>query len=251
MKKIEDVIIFDRVKKSYKIPGFLKNKEKTAIDNISFSVHRGEFVGLIGLNGAGKTTIMKIICGLIKPDSGSVSIFGKDLKTSDVLYKSLIGYLPELPYFYPHMTAYDTLRFYYMISTKKFDLKKIKETLNIVGLGGKEQEKVKNFSKGMMQKLGIACAIIHEPEIIVMDEPASGLDPLSIKEIRSLLLRLNSEGKTIFISSHSISEVEKMCQRVMLIHKGKILETFLINDLNGKNLEEIFIERVLNEDKNH
>jgi ABC-2 type transport system ATP-binding protein len=245
MKKNENTAVeFENVSKSYKIKGFLKNKEIRAIDDISFKINTGEIVGLLGLNGAGKTTIIKLICGLIFSDSGKVSVLNSYVNLREVGYKTKIGYIPELPYFYPFSKAIETLEFYYSLSFLDIDKDKIEKTLVSVGLGDKKYDKIKNFSKGMMQKLAIACSIIHNPQLLVYDEPTSGLDPLSIREIRNIIVKLKEEGKTVLISSHSISEVEKICDRVIIIHKGRIRKTIEKSQWLNDDLEKIFVDSV-------
>lgn len=251
MKNKNLVIAFENVKKSYKIPSFLKSVRKVALNNVSFEIYEQEFVGLIGLNGAGKTTIIKLICGILKKDFGNIKVFGKDIDSNDISYKTRIGYLPEIPYFYPYIKAYDILKFYYSISGISIDNKRISVILDKVGLNGKEKEKVKNLSKGMMQKLAIACAMIHNPDILILDEPTSGLDPISIKDVRDILLNYNLEGKTIFLSSHSISELEKVCNRVIIIDKGEIKKVIEKNEWQERGLENIFIETVSYENQNN
>lgn len=239
-----EILKFENVKKIYKIPSFIKPVYRTAIENINFSIKKNTIVGLLGLNGAGKTTIIKLICGLIRPTSGKIYMYGKDISNMDIGYKAKIGYLPELPYFYPYYTPYLALKFYASLSQIECDNTKIDDILKKVNLYEFKNEKIKNFSKGMMQKLGLAQAIIHNPEFLVLDEPTSGLDPIAIKEMRTLLVELKNNSKTILLSSHSISEVEKICDEVLIISKGRIVKTLVKDMWQGKNLEDIFVETV-------
>lgn len=236
---------FDNVFKSYIIKGFLKNKTIRALNGVSFKVNKKEIVGLFGLNGAGKTTIIKLICGLLTFDSGAVEVFENPINLKSVEYKKLIGYIPELPYFYPFSTAKNTLDFYYSLSSGGFkNNEKTEEVLRLVGLYERRDEKIKNFSKGMMQRLAIACSLVHDPELLVYDEPTSGLDPISIREIRNIILGLKEKGKTVILSSHSISEAEKICDRVIILHKGEIKKIINKQDWADYDLEKIFIDTV-------
>ncbi|MBP7795331.1 MAG: ABC transporter ATP-binding protein [Elusimicrobiales bacterium] len=249
--KSDNIIFFNNVSKKYRIPGFIKHRYITAVDGLSFEVKKGEFVGLLGLNAAGKTTTMKLISGIVKPDSGVVEVFGSLTSVGNVEYKKRIGYLCELPYFYPYLTARKTLEFYYSISSDVTKSDDINSVLSEVGLLERADDKIKGFSKGMMQRLAIACSIIHNPDLLILDEPASGLDPLSINDIRNLLLKLNENGKTIFLSSHSISDVEKICKRVIIMYGGKIIKEMERKDWENSDLEKIFIETVSYELEKH
>lgn len=247
--KNDIIVSFNSVSKKYKIPRFIKHRYITAVDGLSFTIKEGEFVGLLGLNAAGKTTTMKLISGIVRPDSGVVEVFGNST-SAGVEYKKRIGYLCELPYFYPYLTARKTLEFYCSIASgNKGD--NINSTLADVGLLERADDKIKSFSKGMLQRLAIACSIIHNPDLLILDEPASGLDPLSINDIRNLLLKLNESGKTIFLSSHSISDVEKICKRVIIMYAGKIIKEMERKDWENSDLEKIFIETVSYELEKH
>jgi len=240
----KEIISFKEVTKIYTKPGFLKSLKKRALDKISFSVRQREVVGLLGLNGAGKTTIIKLIFSLLSPNEGEIKVYG--LNPRDVLIKNKIGYLPELPYFNPNIKVYDILKYYCRISEIKNIENKINHTLDLVGLKEKRDSKIMEFSKGMMQRLALAQAVIAEPELIVMDEPTTGLDPLAIKDIRDFIVKLNKEGKTFLISSHSISDIEKIADRVIILKEGRIVSILdKTNWSNGSSLEEIFIKAVL------
>jgi len=247
---IDEVVSFNSVSKIYKKSGFIKSILVPAITDISFIVNKGEIVGLLGLNGAGKTTIIKLICGIIKPTKGNIKLFGSD-KTIEL--KKKIGYLPELPYFYPYLTPLNSLIYYGKLSglsSENLEEKAIK-ILKKVGLGQKIYSRNYEFSKGMLQRLGIAQALLHNPEFLILDEPVSGLDPIAIKDIRNLILELNGEGKTIFLSSHSISELEKVCHRVFILNMGKIhyiIEKREWENASGK-LEDIFVNAVSQKSK--
>jgi ABC-2 type transport system ATP-binding protein len=237
----EKLLVITSISKTYIIKDLFKKRYKRAVSDVSFSVNRGEIVGILGLNGAGKTTIIKMICGITKPDSGKIEFEGKEIRPFDIDYKKNIGYLGELPYFYPFFTAKQTLEFYGGLSDMDLDDEKIDSVLSTVGILKYKGEKVKNFSKGMMQKLAIATTLIHNPSFLIYDEPTSGLDPIAIRDIRNLLLFLKNEGKTILLSSHSISEVEKICDKVIIIKEGKLSLIIEKEKWLDNNLEDIFV----------
>lgn len=246
MMKNDIVISFKDVCKTYKKRGFLKSQTKIALSKVSFEVVKGEIVGLLGLNGAGKTTIIKSIFSIIRPDSGEIKIFGESPAVEKNRVR--IGYVPELPYFQPQSKAIDVLSYYAYLSglTKEEIDKKAAIILSQVGLKGKEFLKCFEFSKGMLQRLAFAQALIHDPILVVMDEPVSGLDPIAVKDLRNLVLELNKSEKTFFLSSHSISELEKMCDRVLIIKDGTIVREVLRKEWENTatDLEEIFVKEV-------
>lgn len=207
------------------------NKKHRAVDGISFNVKPGECVGFIGANGAGKSTTMKALMGFLFPTSGTVQVFGKT--SQDSRSRQRIGYLPEVALYYPFMKAKELLQLYgglHGLSSAELR-QRIPKTLERVGLGGKDNILLKNFSKGMQQRLGIAQAIIAEPEALIFDELSSGLDPVGRFDLRDVLIDLKSQGRTIFFSSHELSEVESLCDRVIMIHKGKIVTQATVEEL--------------------
>lgn len=232
--------------KTYKALDFWKNDRTTAISNINLSVNKGEVFGLLGLNGAGKTTLMKVFLGLLFPTSGEVKILGKSIEDSDVRMR--IGYLSELPYFPKYLKAIEIMQYFADIFNLPQAKKKsrIYEVLELVGLKGKEHTKVKGFSKGMQGRLGLAQAIINDPDVLFLDEPMSGLDPLGYKETRDIILDLNKRGKTIFFNSHILSEVEKVCDRVAVINKGMLMDVRKTSDVmkKHKSMEAYFVSLV-------
>lgn len=242
----QNVVVFSGVTKIYRRRGLVSTLKTTALDGLSFSLVRGGITGLLGLNGAGKTTIMKLLTGLLFPTAGGISVFG--LPPSDIASKKRIGFLPELPYFYPYSTAASALRYYAGLSGLKGPAaeNRISAVLEKVGLKKHAGKKVSEFSKGMMQRLGIAQAVVHDPELLILDEPVSGLDPLAIHEIRTLISDLNSEGKTVFLSSHSISELEKVTDNVLIIVRGRLAKTVSRREWEsaGGGLEGIFVQTV-------
>ncbi|MBU2574835.1 MAG: ABC transporter ATP-binding protein [Elusimicrobia bacterium] len=242
----ENVAVFSGVTKIYRRRGLTSTLETTALDGLSFSLARGEITGLLGLNGAGKTTIMKLLTGLLFPTAGSISVFG--LPPADIASKRRIGFLPELPYFYPYSTAASALLYYARLSGLERPVaeKRLEAVIGKVGLEKHAGKKVSEFSKGMMQRLGIAQAVIHDPDLLILDEPVSGLDPLAIHDIRTLISEFNAEGKTVFLSSHSISELEKITDRVLIMVQGRLEKTVSRQDWESARggLEEIFVQAV-------
>jgi len=214
------------------------------VKNLSLEVQEGEIFGLLGLNGSGKTTTIKLILGLLFPTEGKISIFEKSFPDRNRL--NLVGYLPEIPYFHKFLTGREVLRFYCNLSgvDKSTQEKRIDEILNLVNLFNDSNKRISEYSKGMMQRLAIAQSLLHNPPLLIFDELVSGLDPLGIREMRNFILSLKEKGKTVFFSSHLISEVERVCDRVGILHKGSLLKIVEQKDWQNKNLEEIFIETI-------
>jgi ABC-2 type transport system ATP-binding protein len=209
-----------------------KGKKKVrALYGISFQIHQGECVGFIGANGAGKSTTIKSLIGFLFPTSGSVRVFGEPAGTA--ASRQRIGYLPEVALYYPYMKARELLELYGGLhGMSKSDLKTgIPSILKKVGLEGRGESLLRNFSKGMQQRLGIAQSLIAEPEALIFDELSSGLDPLGRHDLRQVLLDLKASGRTIFFSSHELSEVETLCDRVLIIHKGTIAKEASVAEL--------------------
>lgn len=223
-----------------------KNLVKTfsgvdVINNCSIDVSKGYIYGLLGANGAGKTTLFKLLLGLLTPTSGEISIL--DMKLSNNKNKILrsIGSIIEVPFFYEHLTAKENLEIH--LAYMKNEGLSIEETLNMVGLNSVNTKAVSEFSLGMRQRLAIARALIHKPEILILDEPINGLDPIGIREIRELLLKLKNQGMTILISSHILSEIEHIADIIGVIANGKIVEEVSLEDAKSKypnGLEDYF-----------
>jgi len=205
---------------------------KKAVDNISFSVKKGEIFGFLGPNGAGKTTTIKSILGLIKIDSGEIKINGFDIRKSEKNAKKNIGYLPEKVAFYDNLTALQNLLFYAKI--KNVSKEECLSLLEEFGLGDSINKKVGKFSKGMVQRLGMIRAIMGKPHILILDEPSSGLDPKGVLQIRNKIKELNRNGSTVFISSHILSEIQKICDRVGIINKGVLVAKDTVETLSKK-----------------
>lgn len=211
--------------------------QNTVVNNISMHIKKGSIYGFLGKNGAGKTTTIRLIMGLLKPTNGEIYLFGESVKKCYPFIFSKIGTIIEYPGFYTNLNAIDNLRIccYYM--GVKDDVK-IEKALSIVGLEGTKNKKFRDFSLGMKQRLGIARALVHDPELLILDEPTNGLDPSGIKEIRSLLKDLSEEHKkTILISSHILSEIQQLASHVGIIHEGNLLIEDAISELE-KNYEQ-------------
>lgn len=218
-----------------------KYKTQTAVDNISFVLDEGEIVGLVGPNGAGKTTLMRIIVGLTRNYEGKVFINNTDIRNGNGLEKKHIGCVIESPGFYPYMSGYQNLIFFSELSGI-VDKKQIADIVELLGLSKAINKKVKHYSMGMKQRLGIAQALLHNPRFLILDEPTNGLDPSGIHEIREYLQKIVHEKKiTMLISSHVLSEIEKICNRVLIIQTGKLIKTIDLNETINENEESIFV----------
>lgn len=219
-----------------------KYKDLLAVNNLNLNVFRGDVFGFLGPNGAGKSTTIRMLMTLIKPTSGSIKIFDKPLMQNREFILSKIGAIVEKPDFYGYLSAYNNLEILSKISGAEITKKRIMEVLELVGLAARYKSKVKTFSHGMKQRLGIAQALIHNPELIILDEPTTGLDPQGMKEIRDLIIYLSKEEKkTIFLSSHILYEVELVANRMIIINKGKTQVEGKVEELlNSGNLKVTF-----------
>ncbi len=195
-----------------------------AVNDVSFAMDRGEAFGFLGPNGAGKSTIVKILTGLVAPSGGAVQVLGYPV--SHLATRRRIGYLPELPNFHRWLRAQEFLQFHgRLYGLRGAPLRKrCTELLELVGLAGCERQKLGTFSKGMLQRIGLAQALLNQPELLILDEPTSGLDPLGQRDMRNLILRLKTEGISIFLNSHQLGDVELICNRVAIIHHGQLLK---------------------------
>ncbi|MCB2353740.1 ABC transporter ATP-binding protein [Clostridium estertheticum] len=212
-----------------------KYKGVSVVDNLNINIEKGEIYGFLGQNGAGKTTTLRMLMGLIRISEGEVELFGQN-NYSKKIYKK-IGSLIEYPGFYPNLTAEENLEIHRRMAGIE-NIEYIKEALEIVGLNYDEikNKKVKSYSLGMKQRLGISRAILHKPELLILDEPTNGLDPLGIRDIREILLELrNKKGITIIISSHILSEIEHIATKIGVIHRGKLLEEIDYSELQRRN----------------
>ncbi len=231
------------IKKIYRTSHLWKIKRTLALEELNLEIENNEIFGLLGLNGSGKTTTIKLILGLLVPTAGEIFIFSQRMPNIQILAK--IGYLPEVSYFFNYLTAQEILKFYGELSnvSGKEEKKRIEEVLELVGLRENKNRRLGEFSKGMLKRLGMAQALLHNPQLLLLDEPMEGLDPVGIRQMRSMILRLKEEGKTILISSHFISEVEKVCDRIGILHKGKIKEVLRVKEVES-DLEEMFMSIV-------
>jgi len=220
------------LEKTYSV-GFWRKRPKRALHPLNLTVEQGEIFGFLGPNGAGKTTTLKLLMGLVFPTSGTARILGHEWTDSDI--KAQIGFLPEQPYFYDYLTAHELLNYYGQLSgvPAKQRKQRIEDVLQRVGLADVKAVQLRKFSKGMLQRAGIAQAILHDPKVVFLDEPMSGLDPMGRREVRDLMEQLKHEGKTVFFSTHILSDAEALCDRVAIIYKGELRGVGAVADLTS------------------
>jgi ABC-2 type transport system ATP-binding protein len=230
------VIEIENLTKDFSI-GFWKKRPVRALDNLCLEVHKGEIFGFLGPNGAGKSTTLKILMHLLHPTSGSARILGEPVDA--VAMHRVIGYLPENPYFYDYLTPVELLTY----MGRLFGLRqpalsqKVNDLLENVGLSQARTQQLRKFSKGMVQRIGIAQALINDPEILFLDEPMSGLDPLGRMEVRRIITSLKNKGVTVFFSSHILPDVEAICDRVAILNKGKLQEVGALEEILKVGIE--------------
>ena len=208
-----------------------KRQPLRAVDDVSIRIMPGEVYGLIGPNGSGKSTTMKALLGLVAPTSGECSIFGKDSLKVDS--RNEVGFLPENPYFYKHLSGEETLKFYgKLCGIKGAKLRdRVKELLELVDLEGASHRRIGGYSKGMLQRIGLAQALIQEPQLVILDEPTAGVDPVGSREIRDLIFKLRERGITVFLCSHLLEQVQEVCDHVGIIFRGKMVKEGRLEDL--------------------
>ncbi|MGE3062861.1 MAG: ABC transporter ATP-binding protein [bacterium] len=242
---MNNIIRADKITKTYKLQFPFKKIE--AVKSVTFSVEENQIFGLLGPNGAGKSTTLKMMMGIIKPTTGSVAIFNSVIDDKNV--RKRIGFLPENPSFYPFLTAYETLDFIGGLFgiPKESKQDRIKTLIGLVGLKDAMNNPVGTFSKGMAQRLGMAQALINDPEIIILDEPMSGLDPIGRKEMKDIILMMKRRGKTIIFSSHILPDIEILADKVCVINKGIVVGIGYIQDIIKRELKEIELELISNE----
>jgi ABC-2 type transport system ATP-binding protein len=216
--------------------GFWRPRPYRALDRVTFAVERGEVFGFLGPNGAGKTTTLKLLMQLVFPTAGRASILGKPV--GDVEIKRRIGYLPENPYFYDYLTAEELLTYFAGLFgyTGPSRRQRVAHLLDEVGLDAERRMQLRKFSKGMIQRIGLAQALINDPEVIFLDEPMSGLDPLGRRDVRALILRLRDQGRTVFFCSHILSDAETLCTRVAIVAKGRLMASGSLSELLAQQL---------------
>lgn len=231
------------LEKTYSV-GFWRKRPKIALKPLTLSVPEGEVFGYLGPNGAGKTTTLKLLMGLIHPSGGAAKILGMDMGEPRV--KEGIGFLPEQPYFYDYLTAQELVTYYAQLSgvPGKERKRRVQRVLERVGMGESAHVQLRKFSKGMLQRVGIAQAIVHDPKLVFLDEPMSGLDPIGRREVRDLIQELKEEGKTVFFSTHILADAEALCDRVAVLHQGELRGVGVVADLTAQmhgNVEVIFL----------
>lgn len=243
MNQNETIIKFDSIHKAY--------GNFTAVKKINLDISKGELFGFLGPNGAGKTTMIRMLTWIIKPTSGSITIGNYDLYKDSIKAKSMIGYVPDRPYLYEKLSPLEYFDFMGgLYNVPKEQIEKIsEEMLRLFNLWDKRNELIESFSHGMKQKTAMIAAILHNPEILVVDEPTVGLDPRSIMLVKEYFKRITSEGKTLFLTTHTLSVAEELCQRIAIIHHGEIVALGSIEELREQakmpendNLESIFLK---------
>src|SRR5882757_2361683 len=220
------------LEKTYSV-GFWRKRPKRALHPLQLTVEDGEIFGFLGPNGAGKTTTLKLLMGLVFPTAGSARILGREW--TDPSVKAQIGFLPEQPYFYDYLTAHELLEYYGQLSgvPAKQRKQRVDQVLHQVGLRDVKGLQLRKFSKGMLQRVGIGQAILHDPKLVFFDEPMSGLDPMGRREVRDLMEELKHQGKTVFFSTHILSDAEALCDRVAIIHLGELKRVGSVSELTA------------------
>ncbi|MEV0154722.1 ABC transporter ATP-binding protein [Micromonospora sp. NPDC050686] len=217
-------------------------RRRSAVDGVSFTVDRGEVVGLLGPNGAGKTTVIKMLLGLVRPDAGEVLLLGRPAR--DPQSRARVGYLPELFRYQPWLTAAEVLALHVRLAGIAVPVAEQRDCLALVGLADRRGDRVGGFSKGMQQRLGLAVALVARPELVVLDEPTSALDPLGRADVRDLLLSLRSRRVAVLLNSHLIGEVERVCDRVVILDKGRVAAAGTLAELLGRRKLRLRLDTV-------
>ena len=236
-------ISIENLTKEFTNPSVFRRGKITAVKNLTLSVGTGQVYGLLGPNGSGKSTTMKIVLGLVTPTSGRTSIFGRDSR--DVESREAVGFLPENPYFYKFLTGSETLDFYGRLCGLggKLLRDRSRELLALVGLEAAAGRRVGGYSKGMLQRIGLAQALVQEPRLLVLDEPTAGVDPAGSHEIRDLILRLKQRGITVMLCSHLLSQVQEICDRIGIMNDGELIREGALDDLISiENQTELVLE---------
>jgi ABC-2 type transport system ATP-binding protein len=240
---IRPAISIENLTKEFTNPSVFRRGKITAVNDLTLTVEPGSVYGLLGPNGSGKSTTMKIVLGLVTPTSGRTFIFGRDSR--DVESREAVGFLPENPYFYKFLTGSETLDFFGRLCGLggKMLRDRSRELLSLVGLEAAADRRVGGYSKGMLQRIGLAQALVQEPRLLVLDEPTAGVDPAGSREIRDLILRLKERGITVMLCSHLLSQVQEICDRIGIMHNGKLVREGPLNELiTIENQTELVLE---------
>ena len=237
--KAEPAVALTGVTKVFPVP--FQRRSVVAVRDLNLEVAPGQIYGLLGPNGSGKSTTLKIILGLVTPTRGQAQIFGRD--SDSVASRESVGFLPESPYFYKFLTGEETLRFYGKLCGLRGARlrKRVEEMLTLVGLTDARTRRLAGYSKGMLQRIGLAQALIQEPELLVLDEPTAGVDPAGAREMRDLILELKSRGITVLLSSHLLGQVQEICDRVGILANGVLVREGALSDLLGVENQTQFI----------
>ncbi len=223
----------------------LRGVKQRAVDHLSLSIARGEVFGLLGPNGSGKSTTIKILLGLIRPTLGDCTVFG--VPSSRVEARLDVGYLPESPYFYRHLNGRELVRFYARLSSQKSAALdgRVDEVIGWVGMSEAADRRVDTYSKGMLQRIGLAQALVHDPRLVVLDEPTAGVDPAGAAAITALILKLKAQGKTVLITSHLLAQIEEICDRVAILDRGRLILTGTVPEVVGLgNRQSLLVDRL-------
>jgi len=245
---MEELVKLQSVTKTFK--DFWGKPKAVAIKNLSFSVEKGEILGLLGPNGSGKSTTLKLILGLLYPTRGRISVFGRP--PGDNTAKQFIGYLPEEDYLYSYLNGRETLDFYGKIFNLSLKMRRerISFLIDLLGIRAYQRRSVGEYSKGMARRIGLAQALINDPDLLILDEPTNGMDPLGIKEMKDLFLELKSKGKTMIISTHLLADIESICDRIGILYQGEFIAIDKVDKLLApyRNethcLEKFFLDKV-------
>lgn len=229
-------------------PFGFSNLKLRAVDSLSLQIKDNQVFGLLGPNGSGKSTTIKVILGLLEPTIGKCEIFG--VPSSNVQSRKDVGFLPEAPYFYRYLTGFEMVKFFAKICgvDKKILIDRVHEVIDWVGLREAANRRVGTYSKGMLQRIGLAQALVHNPRLIILDEPTAGVDPVGSAEISELVLKLKEQGKTVLLCSHLLAQVEDICDRVAILNRGKLILEGEVRDLVGrKGLKSMIVENLSSE----
>lgn len=222
-------IAIEKLTKDFRVG--LRGVKLRAVDGVSFSVRRGEIFGLLGPNGSGKSTTLKILLGLLRPTSGKCRVFGGDSTSPAV--RSRVGFLPEAPYFYGYLSGRELVKFYARMSGVPVDEidEKTDSALALAGMSAAAARRVRTYSKGMLQRIGIAQAIVHDPELVILDEPTAGIDPIGSAEIGDAIREMKTRGKTVVLCSHLLGQIEELCDRVAILDRGKLVVAGTLDEI--------------------